>query len=370
MPHDPGQEHISTEEQFRRLMATSEEDLPEVPEAPSILQPVGTPEGAAPEIPQAPTAGAVPAAEEEEPKADMARLVDLTEQVLATLMTLQDTLDVKLDLMGSSLELGYTDYRRTRGVRRGIVRNLRNDRNDNAQAIEDATRTAGPFHHSVENLPLASVRSVKFGPKKAMVRLGYQYSPFRPPFGNLPARSTIRTRSVESRTPVYRMEKGGPTPFLNGLPNGFLYDLADGELFDDQATPPTARPFARNAVQIFLQTNLDFNPMGQVLSKKGSVNDAGVLFAGFTFAAFTLKFEHLEVDWNIGHGSGRDPRTVRLTFQVSYVFTAVAGGHYNQILLKPGQKNPNTGKSVAQWETANIINAPAVSFVAAFPVHA
>lgn len=93
MPQDPGQEHISAEEQFRRLMATSEEDLPEVPEAPSILQPVGTPEGAASEIPQAPTAGAAPAAEEEEPKADMARLVDLMEQVLATLMTMQDTLD-------------------------------------------------------------------------------------------------------------------------------------------------------------------------------------------------------------------------------------------------------------------------------------
>ena len=279
-------------------------------------------------------------------------------------------LDVKLDLMGSSLELGYTDYRRTRGVRRGIVRNLRNNRNDNAQAIEDATRTAGPFHHSVENLPLASVRSVKFGPKKALVRLAYQYSPFRPPFGNLPARSTIRTRSVESRTPVYRMEKGGATPFMNGLPNGFLYDLAEGELFDDQAAPPRARMFARVAVQIFLQTNLDFNPMGQVLSKLKTVNDAGVTFAGFTFAAFTLKFEHLEVDWNIGQGSGRDPRTVRLTFQVSYVFTAVAGGHYNQILLKPGQKNPNTGSAVAQWSTANIVNAPKTSFVNAFPVHA
>ncbi|MEE8607820.1 MAG: hypothetical protein V3S55_09455 [Nitrospiraceae bacterium] len=94
MPHDPGQEHISAEEQFRRLMATSEEDLPEVPDAaPSILQPVGGTEGTPSQMPESPTAAAMQVTPEDEPKADMARLVDLTEQMLATLMTLQDTLD-------------------------------------------------------------------------------------------------------------------------------------------------------------------------------------------------------------------------------------------------------------------------------------
>ena len=96
MPQDPGQEHISAEEQFRRLMATSEEDLPEVPEAPSILRPVGTTEGTPSEMPQAPTAGAAATGAEEEPKADMARLVDLMEQVLAQLMSLQDTIEEAL----------------------------------------------------------------------------------------------------------------------------------------------------------------------------------------------------------------------------------------------------------------------------------
>lgn len=93
MPQDPSQEHISAEEQFRRLMETSEQDLPEVPEAPSILRPVGTADVPPPEVPQAPTAGGVSTPPEEEPAADMARLVDLMEQVLATLMTMQDTLE-------------------------------------------------------------------------------------------------------------------------------------------------------------------------------------------------------------------------------------------------------------------------------------
>ena len=74
-------------------MKTSEEDLPEVPEAPSILQPVGTTEGTPAEMSQSATAAATQEAAEEEPKPDMARLVDLMEQVLATLMTMQDTLD-------------------------------------------------------------------------------------------------------------------------------------------------------------------------------------------------------------------------------------------------------------------------------------
>ncbi len=279
-------------------------------------------------------------------------------------------LDVKLDLLGSSLTLGFTDFRRTRAVRRGIVRNLRNDRNDNSQAIEDATRTAGAFHHSVENLPLASVRSVKFGAKKALVRLDYRYSVFRNPFGNLPAKTTTRLRTTELRTPVYRAltDQMGNFQVADGLPNGHLVGVPQNRLSDE--TFPSPRPyfFLRPAVKIIVETTLDFNPMGNVVNLIKAVNSEGVLFAGFSFGAGTIMFDALDVDWNIQTTSGRDPRTVRLVFHVAYHFTAVSGGHSRQHLVRPGELIGGTPSPV--FTTVNESTWLRFPFANVFPVHA
>ena len=97
MPHDPSEEHISAEQQFRRLMETSEEDLPPVPDpAPDLLRAVEPPQGDAGGA-QATTMASdsvdqmTQTAEGETPPS-LARLVELNEQILAQLMVLQDTI--------------------------------------------------------------------------------------------------------------------------------------------------------------------------------------------------------------------------------------------------------------------------------------
>lgn len=278
--------------------------------------------------------------------------------------------DVKLDLLGSSLTLGFTDFRRTRAVRRGIVRDLHNDRNDNALAIKLATDTAGPFHHSVENLPLASVRAVKFGPKKALVRLDYRYSVFRNPFGNLPAKSTVLLRTVELRTPVYRAltDQAGVFRMANGLPAGHLIGVPPVNLMDENFASPRPYIFERRAVKIILETTLIQNPMGAVVNLIKTVNSDAVLFAGFFFDAGTIRFDDLDVDWDIQSTSGRDPRSVKLVFRVAYHFTAVAGGHSRQHLVRPGELVG--GVASPEFTTVNESVAERFPFANAFPVHA
>lgn len=280
-------------------------------------------------------------------------------------------IEVKLDLLGSTLALGYTDFRKTRGVRRGIVRGLLNNQNAVRQAINSVTRDVGPFHPSVPNLPLASVQAVKLGPEKALVRLNYQFSTFRPPFGNLPAFTTVKTFSIEKRTKVYRgfTDDQGNRAMKNGLPDGHLIGYTPEELLSEKTTRVAAWVYSRPAVKLVVNTTLDFNPIGQVLRLLRTVNDSGVLFAGFTFAPFTIMFDNINVDWNTSNTSGRNPNTVSLVFRVQYIFTAVAGGHYHQRLVKKGEEVG--GFPALLWTTINELSGTPESFAAGvFPVHA
>ena len=94
MPHDPSEEHISAEEQFRRLMGTSEEDLPDVPDpAPDMLRPVGQPEETSP--PQQEARGEVQFEEDEETdKRDVQeKILEKLTQIQVTLMSVEDLLE-------------------------------------------------------------------------------------------------------------------------------------------------------------------------------------------------------------------------------------------------------------------------------------
>ncbi len=94
MPHDPGQEHISAEEQFRRLMGTSEEDLPPVPDpAPDMFRRVGEPEQPPP--PQPPMAETGGTAEEEPaPTGDVhERNFEKLSEITVLLMSIEDLLE-------------------------------------------------------------------------------------------------------------------------------------------------------------------------------------------------------------------------------------------------------------------------------------
>lgn len=280
--------------------------------------------------------------------------------------------DVKLDLHGSSLTLGLTDFRTTRAVIRGVARNLLNDRNALKVAVEDAIETAGETYHSVENLPLATVRAVRFGPDKALIRLGYQYRPlFSAPFGSVPAFTTVQVRGIEARTPVYRgTVKNNQTAFLDGLPEGPLLGIDPTRLNDPEAPRPHSWMFARAAMKIIVTTHLLENPLAAVSLALKQLNADSVDFADQTFAPLTILFNALNVDWDIGPRSGRGQRDVRRAWSVVYEFIAVAGGHFIQRLYAPREELPD-GTTTLAWTTRNEQAAPAISgFRNSFPVHA
>ncbi len=98
MPHDPGQEHISAEEQFRRLMGTSEEDLPPVPEpAPEMLRQVAAPDQPSSPEGQMVQSGEVPETGTSESSDTMTKISATLDEILAELRSLQDILE---DLVG------------------------------------------------------------------------------------------------------------------------------------------------------------------------------------------------------------------------------------------------------------------------------
>ena len=105
-------------------------------------------------------------------------------------------INIKLDLVGSTLQKGYTDFRFTRATRRGRAQGLLNNLNALDAAINEAAAQAGPVHQSIATLPLASLSAVKFGPGKALLKLNYQYSRYRVPRPNTPAKDLVRTRAA------------------------------------------------------------------------------------------------------------------------------------------------------------------------------
>lgn len=92
MPRDPQHEETSAEALFKRLRETSEEDLPSIPDVPEMF-PTAQVQGATPsqEV-QAVEAGLREEKSEAVP-ADMARVVELLEELVAGLSTVQDAIE-------------------------------------------------------------------------------------------------------------------------------------------------------------------------------------------------------------------------------------------------------------------------------------
>ena len=275
-------------------------------------------------------------------------------------------INIKLDLIGSTLQKGHTDFRFTRATRRGRADGLLNNLNALDVAINEAAAQAGSSHQSIPTLPLASVSAVKFGPSKALLKLNYQYSRFRVPRPNTPARDLVRTRAVNVPTRVYRAIKEGNVvkPLLNGLPNGLLLGISPEDKTNGDATPPAGRMWRRPTIKIYLPTVINTNPLLEVVDLLGTVNDLPESMGGFTFGISVLRFDAVDVDWNF------DPTGPGLFFDVVYHFTAVSGGHYTQHLLKPLQIHPDTNVPVTEWTTYNELDADLATWTGRFPVHA
>jgi hypothetical protein len=264
-------------------------------------------------------------------------------------------MSTKIDLYGSTIQYGVTDWRYTRAVRRARVADLANTQAAMANAIDEVIALAGTDPHpNISDLPLQSVRAVKFGPTKAWIDLNYAYGRIN----NAPSQqANLLVRMKLGTDPIniyrsFRNQSGGLMVNSFGMPTGpYLFPES---LLADPTQHPRGRIYLRPVFKMSLPTTLTFHPYPYVGFMVGTVNSDTVGYAGFDFPPGWIRFDGCDVDVL--------ETTNGVRFPTVYHFTIARFGHYEQEL----QSNAaGTG-----WEVINVLPYLESPFLNKFPVGA
>lgn len=273
--------------------------------------------------------------------------------------------DVFKDLHGSIQQQGITSLKHDYAVRHCIVRNLDNTNMDLGSAIKKAFEATGSLHHNLHYMWLTKIRAVKWGDTKARVQLIYQRGKWGRP-ATTSALKTASTYSAYEFVEVYRLPYDIDDPmqtekYLNGLPNGSWYNLAN---IEDPTHPPTAYRLKRPTTRLIYNTVLSFNPFSFTSQHLNRVNEGSVSFGQVTFQAGTLRFDGIDApatQWNAGSGIGGRSKP---SHDVQYQFTANSDGHYRQYVFWDDRTQPH------KWGTFNQLGYQTSDFDPAdFPSH-
>jgi hypothetical protein len=243
--------------------------------------------------------------------------------------------EIKLDLYGGTVQVGIFDERRTRIIRRGIVRNLVNDENKNLQAACAAFTFSGQFHPTLPELVTTAVSATSFGPTKSLIEM--EYRPFR---GHFPHSNPVEFANVRVSREAVRVygtghdENGDPlaVPFFRGMPVGWPEGVDKDPTKHTEANPPLAKRFARTIVRLIITTDLSFNVLETgVAAVVGTINQEPVTFTG----GIPLPGNYPPFHVLLG---GPDIRVIRSAiginlYRTQYVLSVMQGGWYEQVLL-------------------------------------
>lgn len=230
---------------------------------------------------------------------------------------------VKIDLVGSTHQVGLTSYRHDRAIRRCIVTNLgisddgSPDEHDilsraTSLAIVAATGSGGGtqlFHHIITTLPLQQARARQRGRNSVWVDLIYA----RGRWASLPSAANViaSSRTEYIPTPMYRLPytvsgNGTPEPaFEDGLPNGDLYVIEPTNTGRLTGIPrakfeyrrPQTYMWERPVILFKLPTFRASNPILQIDQLIGKTNDEQIEIGGVGFPINSIKLEAPDVNW-------------------------------------------------------------------------
>lgn len=280
---------------------------------------------------------------------------------------------VKLDLAGSTQTQSFTEFFKTRAVRRGLAKNLTNDRNKNRQAILIAVDEAGPFHHNIVDLPLSTITAQSFGKDKARLRINYRHSLTDISFPTVPAFILGEMQTVQVSIPLYNSwtDLAGvrSVDSVSGLPANSNPLL--GILASDSGAALRSQQYTRSAWRIWIPTVLNSNPGPSVFSLTNTVNNNCVSFGSFIISPFSVRFDGIKVKPFVRSTQAfQIPSHFRISFRVEYIFTIIPFGFYHQVPYAPGQPVPPNGNTFTTWQIRSELVYEPLNFAGAFPTHA
>lgn len=282
---------------------------------------------------------------------------------------------IKFDLHGSAQTKGVTTRRYDRATRRFRATGATNDDQILDQVINEAIRQAGPFHQAAtspqfgnlisdgKDLPLQRVFAKRFGLQvRGRLLYGFDRWSFRQ--GHNPNDTASFAGGYEA-TDSYRYPYDAdnePAFSQRGLPNGAIYGADELDLTNKQEGRPQRAhswTFLRPVVRAEVRTTIHFNPIGEVFPLQGKVNSDQVLFGGYLFDAFTIRFDKPIVRWTSSRFGD--------AFTVTYVFTIVAGGHFRHF-AQWIPDDPNDPDSAGIWDIREGLAYDLTPFVGNFPI--
>ena len=270
--------------------------------------------------------------------------------------------DVKKDIwaptpFGSTeLSKSIVDATSHRARRVARVTGLSGTRTSEAEAIAAVEAAIGSFHPDLSALPLFRVRARRYGATTAWVSAEYRRDQRRT---SQQAERTVTLRTGVEGIPWYRMAATKDAPSTetfdaNGFPNGDFYDLATSQLADRKRVP---QPYtwARPRLDIFVFTDLDFDPTADVFDRVGKANSDAVTWGSYSFPQNTLVFNGALVDWYELESSD-------VRYSTQYHFTAIRGGWRKQLVYFNETPDPS------EWDTEIVNVYQLATFAGQFPV--
>lgn len=269
---------------------------------------------------------------------------------------------MRIDLMGGTLTVGVASFMADRAIREAKVYGvpLDNTMLDAAVAFCIADPQVNTLVHqanqSTSNIPLSRIHAWRFGMERgtglASVNLRLEYG--RRSRGRFPPNgfNVASFRDASRSTPWYRLpfniNAQGTPVFTANRPSGDL-SFPRGGGPNDPAVPPDWYMWNQTGYRIFVPRLLTSIPFAHVQQTQ-KINANTVTFAGAQFDPFTVKFDSLTFDWEIENG--------QTIYPAQYVFTALTGGWYNQIVrwlenpLAPGSFSWATTDGLAYQTTS------------------
>ena len=280
-------------------------------------------------------------------------------------------IDIKFDLYESSETIGVSTNHFARGTRLFRAIPATNDDQTIHKVLVEAIRQAGPFYHAptdpgihdpqqpASRMRLQRAYAKRFG-LQVRGKLHYGFDRWARPSGELVADFSGSSESTESYR--YSYDADGPK-FSDpaGLPDGAIYVNESWDLKNKlEGRPKVSWKYFRPVVVAEVGARLSFNPIGNLLGLLRHINSDEVVFGNQHFAAFTIRFDHIDVEW-VETRFGDN-------FIVLYKFTIITGGHFKHFVQwkLDDPKGPEDGPGI--WEVVERLVYQPASFAGKFPL--